>query len=83
MIVNDLLAWKKFINERLENYNVILTPVTRSDNVSDNKSVAELKTKFLNNTNFCTKHLSKHNLHLNKHGSKRLAMNCIFYSKKL
>ena len=89
-IVNDLLALKQFIKEKLQNCNVILSmPTKRCDNQKAsatvnlvNQQLPQLNIDIIENKNI-DKHLSRHGLHLTNHGWVRLAMNFISYVKKL
>ena len=90
-IVNDLLALKQFIKEKLPHCNVILSmPTKRCDNRKAyvtvnlvNKQLPQLNIDIIENKNISDKHLGRHGLHLTNHGRVRLAMNFISYVKKL
>ena len=90
-IVNDLLALKQFIKEKLQKCNVVLLMLNkRCDNQKAsatvslvNKQLSHLSIEIIKNKNISDKHVRRHGLHLTNHGRIRLAMNFISYVKKL
>ena len=90
-IVDDLLALKLFVKEKLKNCEVILSlPTKRNDNgkaasnvLLVNEKLLQLKIKTIHHSNITDSHLSKRGLHLNNQGTVRLAMNFIFSVKRI
>ena len=90
-IVNDLLALKQFIKEKLPNCNVILSMPTKRCDIQKasatvnlvNEQLSQLNIDIIENKNISDKHLGRHGLHLTNHGRVRLAINFISYVKKL
>ena len=84
-IHNKLLSLKMFITNKNEKCQVILSePVIRTDNgISSLKvsklinSLSDLNIPIISNRNIFSKHLGSRGLHLNRHGTVRLAMNLI------
>ena len=83
-IVNDLLALKQFIREKLQNSIVILSmPTKRCDNKASatvnlvNQDLPQLNIDIIKNKSISDKHLGRHGLHLTNHGRVKLAMNFI------
>ena len=90
-IVDDLLALKLFVKEKLKNCKVIISlPTKRTDNAkaaSRNlvviQKLLQLKIQTMDNSNILDQHLSKRGLHLNNQGTVRLAMNFISHVKRI
>ena len=90
-IVDKVLALKRFVVSQSEEYKVIISTLTmRVDSSKNGKAVQkvneifkELYIPLVKNFNIIKKHLGSRDLHLNKHGISRLAMNYIATIRKL
>ena len=90
-IVDKVLALKRFVVSQNKECNVIISTLTMRLDSSKNGNVVkkgneilkELNIPLVENFNIFKKHLGNRDLHLNEHGTSRLAMNYIATIRKL
>ena len=90
-IVNELMKLKRHIENILPKCLVIISkPIMRTDIPKANLTIRYVNAKLnnlgillLDNDNICEQHLGKKGLHLNKHGTSRLALNIISLLRQL
>ena len=86
----EIINLTEHIEKILPTCTVIVSqPTLRTDNVKANNIIGNLniklkrnKIKLLDNSNIKTHHLGKKGLHLNAHGTRRMAMNIISLIKR-
>ena len=90
-ILKELRDLFDHIQEQLPDSEIIISlPIVRRDNAAANQivknlclKIKKLNYKFLDNSNLTFSHLGQKGLHLNNHGTKKMALNIISLIKHL
>ena len=89
-VIREMMNLKRYIENALTTTVIFSTPITRSDNTTANQIVQNVNVKLkrmdcrlMDNSNIIACHLGKRGLHLNEHGTKKLAINLISLIKRL
>ena len=90
-VLREIIKLKKYIeNASPTSIVIISTPIMRADNSTANQIVQNLNVKLkrmnfklMDNSNIKSFHLGKKGLHLNDHGTKKMALNIISLIKRL